>query len=312
MNTSKGVIILIGLGIVVLAIALLLLGLQATNPSIVVSPTATPYLPPQAVATFTPVVAPTATKTPWVKNTPTFTPQVTPTHTPIPTATPIVYALNVNANIRTGPGTDFSLTDNRERGSIVAPVARTADGQWIQIGSGEWVYAPLVDGNIGIIPITYELPERSTPTPIPTPTLTPQPTSIPQPTPAEYFHPFCLTDEFRLYTEQVLDIANGKELLLQQFLDQTEVQQIQESIRTLQQFEYVYADALSLSAPAELLDAHYYFMQSMLWFTTAGSAFELAYEWGQPHWIETAIERLKKSDEFASLADKTVGDLCFG
>ena len=261
------------------------------------APTATSsFIAPTRLPTITP--RPTYTRTPRPRN--THTPTPTPRATPTP-----AYVVNTNSNVRSGPSTDFSIVGGRQQGQVVNPLARTEDGSWVQIGTGQWIYSQLITGNIGSIIITYDLPA------LPSPTTTPIPTSVPQPTPVEYFHPFCLTDEFVQYTEQMMDIDNDKELLLQQFFEQTEAGKMQESRRTLQQFEHVFTDALSLSPPAELLDTYQYFMNSILWFANAGNAFEMAYEWGQPHWIDTAIERLKKSDEFTSLADKSIGVLCF-
>ena len=90
---------------------------------------------------------------------------------PEPTATPKLAApvTNTTSNLRRGPGTDFPLADQLPAGAPVRPVARNSDGTWLQLDSGLWIWAQLVDHIPPGLPVTA-LP----PTPIP-PTNTPVP-----------------------------------------------------------------------------------------------------------------------------------------
>jgi len=91
---------------------------------------------------------------------------------------------NVNANLREGPGTVYAIVGHVIKGDRVHPVAQSSDGTWLQLDSGHWIYAPLVDN----VPPGLAVSTRVPPTPVPTrPTPTPTPTPIPQratPTPA--------------------------------------------------------------------------------------------------------------------------------
>ena len=176
MNTSKWIVVLLAIIIALLLLLLLIPRLQ--SPETVQQPEQIPSAPPEPMATFTPVAEPTPTRTPWLKNTPTFTPQVLPTPTPTATVTPVpsptpmpAYVVNNAANIRSGPGTDFKVVGSRNQGHVLNPLARTNDGQWIQIGVGKWIWSGLVTGNIERIAVTHNIPIL--PTPIPTATLLP-------------------------------------------------------------------------------------------------------------------------------------------
>jgi uncharacterized protein YraI len=64
----------------------------------------------------------------------------------------LFYAVPVNAiqvrtpdgnclNIRTGPGTNYTIHSCVDDGSQLLPVVR-AEGEWLELSSGRWVYAP--------------------------------------------------------------------------------------------------------------------------------------------------------------------------
>ncbi|NJN75524.1 MAG: hypothetical protein HC796_03915, partial [Synechococcaceae cyanobacterium RL_1_2] len=44
-------------------------------------------------------------------------------------------------NVRTGPGTNYTIHSCVDDGSQLLPVVR-ADGEWLELSSGRWVYAP--------------------------------------------------------------------------------------------------------------------------------------------------------------------------
>ena len=144
--------------------------------------TSEPTLTPTPEPTATPV-PPQPTNTPAAPGpTATATPQPTATSIPLPTATPepppAAAVTNTTSNLRRGPGTDFPLAGQLAAGAGVRPVAQNSDGTWLQLDSGVWIWAQLVDHAPPGLPVA-----ALTPTPIP-PTDTPVPQAPPTSTPA--------------------------------------------------------------------------------------------------------------------------------
>lgn len=95
-------------------------------------------------------------------------------------------------NVRTGPGTDYDLAGEAERGAELTILARDPAGEWFQVccvnGQNVWVAAFLVEtqGPVEGVAVAQNIsapPPTSTPAPIP-PTNTPapaQPTNTPAP-----------------------------------------------------------------------------------------------------------------------------------
>ena len=122
-----------------------------------------------------------------------------PTNTPVPrTDTPVsVPHFTVNSeqvNVRTGPGTAFSIIGTVEQGDRYDIGGRNVDGDWLEFccvnGQRGWIYAQLliVSQETTSIPLAQNIP--AAPTPAPAPTNTPvsspnTPTSAPQPPPAQ-------------------------------------------------------------------------------------------------------------------------------
>ncbi len=133
-----------------------------------VPPTAT-LAPPTATLppTATPV-PPTATQTPEPTATPTVAPTATPeaTATPTMTATPDTPSLKVGAdilNIRSGPGTAYSVVDRLSGGETQKITGKSEDGKWWQIATKDgngWVSGELVavTGTIGDLPVVKVAP----------------------------------------------------------------------------------------------------------------------------------------------------------
>ena len=97
--------------------------------------------------------------------------------------------VNTNANLRAGPGTNYPVVGGAKQGDQVNPVAQISSGQWLQLDSGYWIYAPLVDNVPSGLPVTRTVPPPpSTPTPqpqlVPTPTAVPTATAAPTSTPS--------------------------------------------------------------------------------------------------------------------------------
>ena len=101
---------------------------------------------------------------------------------------------NVNANLREGPGTIYAVVGHVIKGDRIHPVAQSSDGTWLQLDSGHWIYAPLVDNVPPGLAVSTRVPPTpvstrptSTPTPAPTPQrATPTPTPTPVLNPAQY------------------------------------------------------------------------------------------------------------------------------
>lgn len=118
-------------------------------------PTETPDIEPTATAiqpSDTP--APTSTRPP--TNTPPPTPTPQPSDTPAPTTAPAQVVARIVAdesvNVRSGPGTSFSVIGAASPGDEFAVLGRNADGSWIRIdypdlvaGQEAWVAEFLVE-----------------------------------------------------------------------------------------------------------------------------------------------------------------------
>lgn len=141
----------------------------------------------EAPATTTPVPAtdtPLPTHTPLSSATPTNTslpaptltytplPSLTPTNTPLPTPTvaQVGPVANTTANVREGPGTDFPVVASAQPGQALVVSGQDSTGQWLQLASGYWIAASLVDNippNLPVTAVAAQLPGGN-PTPAPT------------------------------------------------------------------------------------------------------------------------------------------------
>ncbi len=90
--------------------------------------------------------------------------------------------VNSGANLRGGPGTTFPVIGGLPAGSLVEVKSRTESGDWLQLASGAWIAAFLIDNAPSRLPIATNIPVLPTPTFTPVPVVTPTPTTQPQPT----------------------------------------------------------------------------------------------------------------------------------
>lgn len=60
---------------------------------------------------------------------------------------------SANANLRAGPGTEFSVVGSVERGDLLNLVARNEAGDWYQMDDGSWIFGQLVEGTPGQLPV---------------------------------------------------------------------------------------------------------------------------------------------------------------
>lgn len=77
-----------------------------------------------------------------------------------------------NANLRSGPGTTFTLVGTVQAGQALPVVGRNPAGDWLQLQSGAWIAAFLVDRVAVGLPVIGEEP-----TPLPVATLVAAPTA---------------------------------------------------------------------------------------------------------------------------------------
>ncbi len=70
---------------------------------------------------------------------------------------------NADANLRSGPGTNYERIGTVAAGEPLVIVAQTAAGDWYQLESGAWIAAFLVDGEPGEAPVVVELPAAPEP-----------------------------------------------------------------------------------------------------------------------------------------------------
>ena len=55
-------------------------------------------------------------------------------------------SVKVNANLRSGPGTNYPRIGSVKAGQTIEIVARNHTGDWYQLASGAWIFGNLVDG----------------------------------------------------------------------------------------------------------------------------------------------------------------------
>lgn len=164
----------------------------------------------EAIATPTPTPTPKSDKK--VSPTPTVTPvpgnkEPSPTPTPIP-ETPMngTFYSTGDVNVRSGPGTSYSVVRKLSTNEQVEVTAKTSNN-WYKIGEGQYVKATLLSAEPVINPATPTPvpptpapanPDPTDPDPVPVEPLpgdtTPTPTPVPQPTPSPAPAPIDIPD----------------------------------------------------------------------------------------------------------------------
>jgi uncharacterized protein YraI len=142
-----------------------------------------------ATAATTPLAQPTAAPTLIPTDTPA--PTLTPTPSPIPptptTVVPNIVAGADGANVRAGPGTNFTRLGYLDPGTQVPVIGRYSNWWQIQYeGEPAWVYSEIVtpfnvDDVSQVQPPPSPTPVPPTATPTPAATATPAPTATPGP-----------------------------------------------------------------------------------------------------------------------------------
>lgn len=151
---------------------------DVSRPSVVESqPTTTP-LPTNTA--FPPTIEPTATSLP--TDTPVLTYTPLPTDTALPTDTPLPPMAtppptvtesapsgpmaNTEANVREGPGTAYAVVTVAQPGQSMVVTGKDSSGEWLQLASGYWIAASLVDNAPADLPIAAPVaqPPGSNPT----------------------------------------------------------------------------------------------------------------------------------------------------
>ncbi len=104
----------------------------------------------------------------------------TATQPALPTTTPTASepVANTNANLRSGPGTNYSVAGSIRQGEVLRITGRNQAGDWYQLANGSWVAAFLVTG----APAVTSLSVVDAPTvPATATTIPAQPTATPVP-----------------------------------------------------------------------------------------------------------------------------------
>ncbi len=190
----KLLIVFVGLALAVLAIAGCVAAPRNASP---IPPTKTPkptFTPTPAVTpTPIPIVTPTRPTAPTAV--PTATLEPSPTAVP-PTPTPAAPKLtaNQNVNVRSGPGTNYTLIGALSAGQSFEIIGKNPTGDWYQFdfnGRTGWVRQDFVtvSGDSGAIKVAQNIPPP--PPTVPPPTPTPVPPTAPPPPPAPVY-PFSL------------------------------------------------------------------------------------------------------------------------
>lgn len=132
-----------------------------------------------------PTPSPSQATSPPAEATPTTPPTTSPAPTTPPPEPPLVTA-NLNANVRSGPGTDYPVVGGLQEAESARVSGRNADSSWWQIeyqGGTAWIAAVVVTANAA----AHNAPVVSAPLPPPTntplpPTATAAPANTPAPT----------------------------------------------------------------------------------------------------------------------------------
>ncbi len=113
-----------------------------------------------------------------------------PTEEPVeePVTEDLTAVVNQNANVRTGPSTDYAIAYGLTAGDEVTVVARNEAGDWLQIEHEDrpgWIFAALTDTAAeGVAELPADAPPATqTPEPVPEPVVEPTPEPEPEPTP---------------------------------------------------------------------------------------------------------------------------------
>ena len=151
--------------------------------------TSTPDLPQSAVnlpATATAQAAASGQTTPPAEAPTVAPPPVADTPTSVPptatTTAPPEVVVTGQANVRNGPGTNYTIIGAATPGQRFKVTGKNQDGQWWQVdfnGQAGWLFAQLVTAqNTGAIQVATNIPAPP-PTAVPAPTQPPAPTAAP-------------------------------------------------------------------------------------------------------------------------------------
>ena len=169
--------------------------------------------------------------------TPTPAPTLAPTPVPVPTATPtatltvtepvtetgaVAPTVNVDANLRSGPGTSFAVSGGTVTGQVVNILGQNSTGEWYLLDNGGWVASFLVDNAPTDVPI---VPDDATPASVGAPggAATPaggNPILLPTPTPANAAGTSGLGQPERIYLGEVTSILTRYDVNAETIADQ--------------------------------------------------------------------------------------------
>lgn len=132
------------------------------NPSPAANPLPTRTARPTATSqpTTLPERIEPATETPELANTPPPTPTVAATQPPAP-------IVRGNANIRSGPGTDYPIISSASVNEQIDVIGQNTAGDWLQLAGQGWIFAELVDNVPSDLPTVAAAAAPPAATPVP-------------------------------------------------------------------------------------------------------------------------------------------------
>ncbi|MEZ4676698.1 MAG: SH3 domain-containing protein [Caldilineaceae bacterium] len=104
----------------------------------------------------------------------------TPAARPSATAATTGPTANRNANLRSGPGTGYTVAGSVQQGEALRITGRSSAGDWVQLDNGAWIAAFLVSGAPAGLSVVAA-PALPTPVPPPATAVPASPTATPTP-----------------------------------------------------------------------------------------------------------------------------------
>lgn len=85
-----------------------------------------------------------------------------------------------NANVRSGPGTNFAVVGSAQANQVLALIGRSVDGAWYQLSNGNWINAALVNNAPTDLAVVASTPETAAALTAPAAPAQPAPPAQPQ------------------------------------------------------------------------------------------------------------------------------------
>jgi serine/threonine-protein kinase len=164
---------LLCLGLAIAGIASIIMNLPGNKPTLLPTPSSVPTAmidtPTVATSTSSPTTKPSSTATPK----PTETKEFSPSPSPTSTAYPLVVVKVRSANIRYGPGTNYSILTATMQNEQLQVIGRNMDGSWLVVlvpgtDTSGWISISVIEVNTLIVDALPVVKAPPSPTPRPT------------------------------------------------------------------------------------------------------------------------------------------------